>query len=286
MKNYLLILSACFCPFTAYAAEPQALLNDVVALMGPENEWNNDAIGTKLRDIRFDFPKSEQALEASSLLAFYLTQIPGDHRDEVLSLCDEVTLKAPNSWSCWLSNLARMATWGQQKVENINTLDSALNAFNQTNGVELSRNPDKKLALKAVIGHWPPAPNDFTDPINAVITQQALILNKYVLAAKHYSMIVDQETKVQSETSIKRYIKNHPEVVTDPPKDQAKEPETVKSPQPVEKSVDIPAVQQDAQPIPSKPPQRKIDKSILWLVWSVAVMAGSVFVWLALKKRK
>jgi len=153
MHKKLLITLLFLWPFCTWAADPQVLLEDAVSLIGtgPDCNWNNQVIGQKLRDIRLNYPQTRQALDATALLAFYLTQIPGDFSDETHALCDEVTSKAPKSWQSWIANSAKIAAWGLREGEDQKTLDAALTALAQTNGSELCGNPNDILIIKPLM---------------------------------------------------------------------------------------------------------------------------------------
>lgn len=203
MTVFLLLWPCCI-----WAADAQKDLADAVALIGPERNWNNQTVVKKLRDIRLNYSQTSQAVDATALLALCLTQIPGDHAEETFSLCDEVQRKAPRSWQVWVANIARMATWGLRQGENQKTLDAALVALTQTNGIELSRNPDP--ILKPLMDQLPPAPTDFTDQIDAAICQQALILGQYKLGTEHLDRIANPQLKAFGERCMARYIREHP----------------------------------------------------------------------------
>lgn len=216
MIKKLLIIILLFSSFSAWAEEPRQLLDDAIALLGsgPERNWNNKEIGEKLRKIRRDFPLNSHSLSAAALLAFHLSQVPGDNSKEIFELCDEVSMKAPKSWQAWVANCAKIATWGLREGENQKTLDAALVALAQTNGDELARDVDAIVILKPFMDadKWPPAPSDFTDIICLTISQQALILGKYDLSQKHLDQIVSVRLKERGKQRAMRYLREHPEV--------------------------------------------------------------------------
>lgn len=214
MINKLIIVIILFLPFSAWAEDPHQLLDESIALLGsgPERNWNNKEIGEKLRKIRRDFPQNPHSLSAAALLAFHLSQVPGDNSKEIFELCDEVSMKAPKSWQAWVANCAKIATWGLREGENQKTLDAALVALAQTNGDELVRDVDAIAILKPFMDKWPPAPSDFSDIICLIISQQALILGRYDLSQKHLDQIVSARLKARGEQRAMRYLREHPEV--------------------------------------------------------------------------
>jgi hypothetical protein len=178
-------------PDLVKAADPQVLLEEAIAMVGTgeERTWNNPEIGKKLREIRVNYSQTYQALEATALLAFCLSDVPGNHSKEIGELCDEVKEKAPNSWLGWLANLSIVANYGNLENEHQKLLDAALDALAKTNGEELSKKLDEMHIFKPLMDQWPPKANYFTDILNSVIVQEALALGQYELGKKHLTKL-------------------------------------------------------------------------------------------------
>jgi hypothetical protein len=233
MNKYIIFVFSILCNLCLFAEEPQVLLDQAVVLMTPDPHPDPEAATSgpskyqeavqKLRELISSYPQAPQAFDAKALLALCLTQTLGDHADEVNALCDEVSAKDSKSSQAWLANLARVtisgATSGRRDGENQKTLDAALVAFSQTDGVALSRNPNTILMLKPLMDHWPPKPNDFTDPINSIIVEKALILGKYELSQEHLNKIVNQQLKERGDKDTVLYLRDHPEESVNQPRE-------------------------------------------------------------------
>lgn len=215
-------------PLPAKAADPQVLLEETVAMVssGEERTWNNQKIGQKLREVRQNYSQTSAALDASALLAFYLSQIPGDHSKEIYELCDELGTKSPNSWQAWMANCAKIATHGFRKRENQKTLDIALDVLARTNGDELCKDPDAMCLIKPLMDQWPPVSTNFTDILNSVIVQQAFVLGQYELGKEHLSKILNPRIKAFGESCMTDYLRDHPEIPQDPPREKKSSSET------------------------------------------------------------
>lgn len=282
MMKKLFIAVLLFWPFCVLAEDPQKLLEEAIFLVGSgiERDWNDQEIGQKLRDIRKNYPQTSQSLSAAAFLSFYLTQIPGDHAKETYELCDEITKKSSKSWQAWMANLARIATSGLREGENQQTLDAALVALAKTDGTELSKNPDK--ILKPLMDRWPPAPTDFTDPINVVIVQQALVLGHYKLGAEHLSKIINPRMKAFGDSCMADYLRDHPQGSLDQSREKRRTPGTVND----SNSSGSPQLSTGSQQV-TEPPSANTSlqgsgKFILWFI-GLVVIGGSIFFYLRLK---
>lgn len=271
--------------FYACAEDPQKLLEEAVFLMdsGPERTWDNKEIGEKLREIRQKFRQTPQSLSATAFLAFYLSQIPGDHSKETYELCDEVSMKAPNSWQAWIANCAKIATWGLHEGENQKTLNVALEALAQTNGEELCRDPNAIRILKPLMDQWPPVAADFTDILNSTITQQAFILGQYELGKKHLSKIVNSRMKASGERRMANYLREHPEEASIHSREKKRATETVNDSDSSASPQSSTGSQQVTEPPSANTSRRGSGKFISWFI-GLVVIGGSIFFYLRIKR--
>lgn len=276
MIKKLFIAVILFCPFYVLAEDPQKLLEEAISLVssGRERNWNNQEIGQKLRDIRENYSQTSQSLSAAAFLSFYLTQIPGDHAKETYELCDEITKKSPKSWQAWMANLAKIATSGLREGENQQTLDAALAALAKTDGIELSKYPNE--ILKPLMHQWPPAPTDFTDPINVVIAQQALVLGQYKLGAAHLSKIINPRMKAFGDSCMADYLRDHPQGSPDQPREKKRTLGTANDSDSSMGSQSSTGSQQVTEPPSSNTSRRDRSKFTSWFI-GLFVIGWSIF---------
>ncbi len=265
------------------AADPQMLLENVVAMVGspPERTWNNPEIGKKLREIRQNYSQTPQALEATALLAFYLSDVPGDHSKEIVELCDEVKAKSPHSWLAWLANLSLVASYGNREGGHQKMLDAAQDALANTNGEELSRDSNAMLIFKPLMDRWPPKANDFTDAINSVIVQEALALGQYKLGEMHLSKIVDPRIKASGEGYMADYLREHPEEQNEPIREQKHATGSVND----NNSGAIQKREIDAQPTRQVTPPESTTVALFW-PWIAGTCLLMLAAWVMFKRRE
>jgi hypothetical protein len=283
MIKKLFIAVLLFWPFCVLAEDPQKLLEEAISLVGSgiERNWNDQEIGQKLRDIRENYSQTSQSLSAAAFLSFYLTQIPGDHAKETYELCDEITKKSPKSWQAWMANLAKIATSGLREGENQQTLDTALAALAKTDGIDLIKYPNE--ILKPLMDQWPPAPTDFTDPINVVIAQQALVLGQYKLGAAHLSKIINPRMKAFGDSCMADYLRDHPQGSPDQSREKKRMPGTVNDSDSSASPQSPTGSQQVTEPPSANTSRRGNGKFIPWFI-GLVIIGGSIFFYLRLQR--
>lgn len=286
MKKIVLIAFLFLWPsFCAWAEDPQKLLEEAVYLVnsGPDRTWDNKEIGEKLREIRQKFRQSPQSLSATAFLAFYLSQIPGDHSKEIYELCDEVSMKAPNSWQAWIANCAKLATWGLLEGGNQKTLNVALEALAQTDGEKLCRDPNAIRILKPLMDQWPPVATDFTDILNSTISQQACVLGQYELGKKHLLKIVNPRMKALGERRMANYLRENPEEASIHSREKKRMPGTVNDSDSSASPQSSTDSKQVTEPPSANTSRRGSGEYISWFI-GLVVIGGIIFFYLRLKR--
>lgn len=200
-KNFTFIFLFFSC--VSHGADLGDRLADVAAVIGSgdQRDWTKPEIGENLRLIVRESNGSVHSTTASAMLAFHLSQVPGDHSDEILRLYDNVAIDAPSSWQLWMASFAKIAVWGLREGQNKMTLEAALEAdsrINEEKIVEsLSSEQDVKV-LEILMDRWPPQPGDFTDVIHKTISEQYLILGDDVHSKKFAEKIIDPNVRLRA----------------------------------------------------------------------------------------
>jgi hypothetical protein len=276
--NTKIILMFFLWSLLAKGVEPQVLLEEAVAMVGSGEEctWNNQEIGQKLREIRRNYSQTTQSIDAAAFLAFYLSQIPGDHSKEIVELRDEVKAKSPHSWLAWLANVSTVGSYSNRDGGHQKKLDAALEALANTNGEELSRDPNAMLIFKPLMDRWPPKANDFTDAINCVIVQEALTSGQFKLGEKHVLKIVDPRIKASGEGYMADYLRDHPRGSPDQPRENKRTPGTANDSDSSASSQSPTGSQQVTEPPSANTSRRDSGKFISWFI-GLVIIGGSIF---------